>query len=154
MRGRKLNQIERQLVKGLEGFVKDLKSDAPITEKYTCRRMVLDLHPVAYSPEQVLATRKLLRVSQVLFAQFLGVSPKTVRAWEQGNSEPKDIACRFMDEIQRNPDYYRDAPCGIRQNAKVRGIEPQPRIKRTRFTSVSFFIAQTTAPNHPSQTDR
>ena len=120
MKGKKkLNNIERELIEGLEGFVKDLKEDAPIAEKYTCRRMVLDLQPVPYSRKQVLATRKLLRVNQVLFAQFLGVSPKTVRAWEQGRSEPKDIACRFMDEIQRNPDYYRERSCGVCENAEV-----------------------------------
>jgi putative transcriptional regulator len=114
---KKLNNVERELVAGLDGFVKDLKSDAPIAEKYTCRRMVLDLQPMPYPPKQVLATRKLLRVSQVLFAQFLGVSPKTVRAWEQGRAEPKDIACRFMDEIQRNPDYYRKR---LAESAKMR----------------------------------
>ncbi|MEX2309716.1 MAG: helix-turn-helix domain-containing protein [Pirellulales bacterium] len=113
----KLTDIERDLVEGLEGFVKDLKSNKRIPDKYTCRRMVLDLHPQRYTATQVKSTRKLLQVSQALFAQFLGVSPQTVRSWEQGKTPPKDIACRFMDEIRRNPEYWRQR---IAESAKMR----------------------------------
>jgi len=102
----RMNDVERDLVEGLEGFVEALKNDEPISGEFTCRRVVLDLETHDYTPERVKATRKLLRVSQVLFAHFLGVSAKTVRAWEQGKT-PSDIAGRFMDEIQRNPEYWR-----------------------------------------------
>lgn len=113
----KLTDIERDLVEGLEGFVKDLKNGEKIPDKYTCRRMVLDLHPQRYTAAQVKSTRKLLRVSQALFAKFLGVSPKTVCSWEQGKTPPKVIACRFMDEIRRNPEYWRQR---IAESAKMR----------------------------------
>lgn len=106
-----LNSIEKDLIEGLEGFVKDLKSDAVIPEKYTCRRVILDLQPHPFTPEQVKATRKQLRASQALFAQFLGVSPRTIAAWERGAKKPKEVACRFMDEIQRDPDYWRKRLC-------------------------------------------
>jgi len=112
----KLNAVERDLVDGMEGFLADLRSEAPLTEKYTCRRVVLDLQPRAYGAKEAKATRLLLKASQALFAQFLGVSVKTVRAWEQGKT-PSDMACRFMDEIQRNPDYWRER---LRESAKVK----------------------------------
>lgn len=112
----KLTSVEKDLVDGLEGFVRDLKTNVPIRSTYTCRRILLDLQPQAYTAKHVVATRKLLRMSQPLFAQFLGVSPKTVRAWEHGKT-PSDMACRFMDEIQRNPDYWRKR---VRESAKVR----------------------------------
>jgi DNA-binding transcriptional regulator YiaG len=102
----KLNSVERDLVEGLEQFLVDLKNDAPIEKKYTCRRVVLDLEPEPYSAENVKATRKMLNASQELFAQFLGVSVKAVRKWEAGRA-PSDMACRFMDEIRRAPDYWR-----------------------------------------------
>ncbi|HEX4146205.1 MAG TPA: hypothetical protein VHY91_22075 [Pirellulales bacterium] len=102
----KPSSIERDLIEGLEDFTAHLKSDAPIEMKYTVRRVALDIHPKPYTPTRVKSTRQLLRASQVLFGQFLGVSVKTVRAWEQGKS-PSVMACRFMDEIQRNPDYWR-----------------------------------------------
>lgn len=113
---KKLTSIERDLLEGLEGLVSDLKGDAPLPDKYTCRRLVLDLERQAYGPKEVVATRVLLNASQALFAQFLGVSPKTVRSWEQGKT-PSDMACRFMDEIQRNPEYWRER---LRQAAKVK----------------------------------
>jgi putative transcriptional regulator len=103
---KKLTDIETDLDEGLDGFVTDLKADVDIPAKYTCRRVVLGLEPRTYTADEIKATRGLLRVSQVLFAQFLGVSPKTVRAWERGKT-PSDMARRFMDEIQLNPDYWR-----------------------------------------------
>jgi putative transcriptional regulator len=70
------------------------------------RRVVLDLEPQTYTPEQIRAVRKLLNVSQSIFAQLLGVSVKAVQKWERGGV-PSDIACRFMDEIRRDPNYWK-----------------------------------------------
>lgn len=102
MKDSEMNSVERDLIAGLSDFVSDLKEDKP----FTCRRLVLNLKPQPYTAEQVRATRKLLKLSQSMFAKFLGASRKSVCAWEQGR-EPPAMACRFMDEIQRNPDYYR-----------------------------------------------
>src|SRR5437870_3517491 len=99
-----LNSVERDLVAGLKEFLADLKSGKPIEKKYTRRQVALDLERPKYTARTVQETRNLLGTSQILFAQFLGVSVKTVRAWEQGK-RPGDMACRFMDEIRRNPQY-------------------------------------------------
>jgi DNA-binding transcriptional regulator YiaG len=48
-----------------------------------------------------------LEVSQPIFAKFLGVKASAVQSWEQSRQIPSDIACRFMDGIQRNPEYWR-----------------------------------------------
>lgn len=99
--------VAKKVLEGLREFTEALENEEEITEKFTCRRVTLDLLPMAYNPKAVKATRKLLKASQGVFAQFLGVSVKSVCAWEQGRISPSDIACRFMDEIQRNPDYWR-----------------------------------------------
>jgi putative transcriptional regulator len=101
------DSVEKNIIEGLRQFTEALESGEKITEKFTCRKVTLDLLPVLYGPKNVKATRKLLMVSQAMFAKFLGVSVKTVRAWEQGQYVPKDMACRFMDEIQKNPEYWR-----------------------------------------------
>ena len=98
--------LGERIVKRLSEFANALKNKEVISKRFTCRRIALDLRPSPYDPELVKKTRKLLNVSQILFAQFLGVSVKTVRAWEQGINTPNDMACRFMDEIQRNPAYW------------------------------------------------
>jgi DNA-binding transcriptional regulator YiaG len=112
----KMNRLEKDLVKGLEGFLADLKSDVPIEKKYTCRRVVLDLEPHAYTADRVKLTREILNASQEVFAQFLGVSVKAIRKWERG-STPNDMACRFMDEIQRDPDHWKKR---LRESIKIR----------------------------------
>lgn len=116
MDGAKLTDAERDLIEGFDQLVADLRSDAPIEKKYTCRRVILELEPQTYTADQVKETRKLLNASQSLFAQFLGVSVKTVQSWERG-AVPKPMACRFMDEIRRDPDYWRGV---LKKAVKVR----------------------------------
>jgi len=99
--------VGAKIIEGLREFTEALEKGETITKRFTCRTVVLDLSPVVYGPETVKGTRRLLRASQGIFAQFLGVSVRAVRAWEQGVNTPSDIACRFMDEIQRNPDFWR-----------------------------------------------
>jgi putative transcriptional regulator len=92
----------------LEEFTHDLENGEIIQDKYTCRKIDFRLKPKPYSPEAVRKTRKLLRASQKVFAMLLGASVKTVQAWEQGiGASPNKMACRFMDEIRRNPGYWR-----------------------------------------------
>ena len=92
--------LEDKLVKSLENFADALDKGDDITERFTCRKVVLNLEPTQYDPDQVRSTREILGASQAVFAQFLGVSTSTVQAWERGENPPSPIACRFMDEIQ------------------------------------------------------
>ena len=96
----------REVISRLSEFAIALETGEPIDRKFTCRQIVLDLKPAAYNSKRVKATRQILNLSQVLFARFLGVSPQTVRAWEQGANTPKDSACRLMDEIRHDPQYW------------------------------------------------
>lgn len=112
----KLTDAERDLIEGFDEFLDDLRVGAPIEKKYTVRRVVLELQPHAYTAERVKETRKLLNASQALFAQFLGVSVKSVRSWEQG-AKPSPMACRFMDEIRRDTPYWK---ARLKEAIKVR----------------------------------
>jgi DNA-binding transcriptional regulator YiaG len=85
----------------------DALEKGEVTERFTCRQVKLNLKPQNYSPKLVKETRRVLGVSQSLFARFLGVSPKTVHSWEQGINSPSKMACRFMDEIRRSPEHWR-----------------------------------------------
>ena len=62
-----------------------------------------------YTPEHVKAVRAGTGLSQSLFALALGVTPMTVRNWEQGRVEPKGVATRVLDAIERDAgivEYY------------------------------------------------
>jgi len=109
--------VGARILEGLREFTEALERDETISERFTCRTVVLDLLPVAYGPKEAKATRRLLRASQGIFAQFLGVSVRAVRSWEQGINKPSDMACRFMDEIQRNPEFWRNR---LRESIKVK----------------------------------
>src|SRR5262245_7621364 len=98
--------VADRIVQRMRGFTEALERGEAISEKFTCRRIVLDLEPTSYNAAQVKKTRELLGASQGVFARLLGVSVKTVRAWEQGVNPPNPMACRFMDEIRRQPAYW------------------------------------------------
>ena len=53
-----------------------------------------------YDAEHVKAVRKNTGLSQSLFALALGVTPMTVRNWEQGRVEPRGVATRVLDLIE------------------------------------------------------
>ena len=90
----------------LKELAEALQSGARLSDQFTCRKVVLDLPATPYDAKLVKETRRLLGASQAVFAQLLGVSVKTVCAWEQGENTPSDMACRFMDEIRHNPPYW------------------------------------------------
>lgn len=98
--------VEDEILEALTGFTEALEKGG-VLDKYTLRQIKLNILPTRYDEALVKKTRKVLRVSQSLFATFLGVSPKTVRSWEQGINSPQPVACRFMDEIRRDPPFWK-----------------------------------------------
>lgn len=99
--------IGSELLEGMQEFSETLKDDAVISDEFNCRKVVLKLRPEPYDPQMVKEARRILGASQGVFAQFLGVSTKTVQGWEQGLNQPKKVSCRIMDEIRRDPPYWR-----------------------------------------------
>ena len=98
-----------EIVGALTEFYEALKEGSEaVTKRFTVRTVELNLKPRSYTGEDVRRVRDLLGLSQPLFARFLGVSVKAVRAWENGGKKPSDMACRFLDEIALKPDYWRE----------------------------------------------
>ena len=58
--------------------------------------------------KEVRALRLYLQLSVSLFASLLGVSVKTVEAWEKGTNVPSGPALRLMRMAQKNPDILLD----------------------------------------------
>ena len=54
----------------------------------------------AYKPTDVTKLRKELNMSQKGLAVTIGVSPRTVEAWESGRSVPNGVATRMLYLIQ------------------------------------------------------
>jgi putative transcriptional regulator len=96
-----------KIVAALERFRDTIEAGAPIEQRYTVRRVKLDLTPRTFGPDEVKGIRAMFGVSQPIFGQFLGVDVKTVRSWEQGRRTPSGMACRFLEEIQASPEHWR-----------------------------------------------
>ena len=103
------SEIGPRLIAGLERLVEVLESGGmEAVEKTFKVRMVkrVRFEKPALGKAEVAAIRALLGASQPVFADLLGVSPGTVRAWEQGVNVPSGIALRFLAEIRENPEYW------------------------------------------------
>lgn len=74
--------------------------------KGKARRIKKSVKPLEhYSAEEVRQIRTNADLSQALFAQFMGVSKKTVEAWEAGRNTPNGTAQRMLDLVKRDPDF-------------------------------------------------
>lgn len=67
---------------------------------------ILTVEPVDhFKPEEIRAIRICTRLTQVLFAKYMGVSVKTVEAWEAGRNHPEGAACRLLSITRKDPTF-------------------------------------------------
>ncbi len=64
--------------------------------------------PPRYTAKQIARIRKQLQVSQTVFASYVGVSPSTIRAWEQAQRIPSPLARRLIQLASRRPEVLRE----------------------------------------------
>jgi putative transcriptional regulator len=57
-----------------------------------------------YRKGQIARLRKLMGVSQPVFADALNVSSASVKSWEQGVNEPSGAALRLLQIAERHPE--------------------------------------------------
>ena len=68
------------------------------------KKTTLTINPVdSFTPDEIKDIRKSTGLTQVLFAQYLGVSPKTIEAWEAGRNHPEGTACRLLSLTRLDP---------------------------------------------------
>ncbi|MDD3927085.1 MAG: NadS family protein, partial [bacterium] len=56
-----------------------------------------------YDAPDIKAIRQKLNVSQTKFARLIGVSPATLRNWEQGRRKPEGPAKALLQVVAKNP---------------------------------------------------
>lgn len=56
-----------------------------------------------FTPEEIREICISTGLTQVLFAKYMGVSPKTVEAWETGRNHPEEAACRLLTLTRNDP---------------------------------------------------
>ena len=101
-----MENVFESIIKGLTEAV----DDAENREKTLKRRVVTIIPVKKYKAEEILKIRKSTGMSQRLFAGYLGVSVKTVEAWESGINHPSGTASRILNMIEMNGNVIREFP--------------------------------------------
>mgnify|MGYP003321387879 CR=1 FL=1 len=84
--------VYESIMSGLSEAIEDSKS-----EKNKLERRIVTIIPVKeYTAKEIQTIRKNTGMSQKLFASYMGVSKKTVEAWESGTNHPSGVACRIL----------------------------------------------------------
>jgi putative transcriptional regulator len=95
-----------RLIESLEDTLAILKSGDPIEKHLKVRTVRSRIEVSKYGPEEIRKVREELRASQGVFAEFLGVTPLTVSAWELGRRKASKTICRYLDDIQEFPELW------------------------------------------------
>jgi putative transcriptional regulator len=98
-----------------------------VTMEVTARKAYLEPPPY-YPPHLLREVRHRLSVSQTIFAQMLGVSASSIRAWEQGKREPEGPARRLIQIADLHPEILRET-CGETHPAIGRKASPPRRLR-------------------------
>jgi len=76
--------------------------------KITARKTKLTIKPVtSFNTDDIKRIRKKTGLSQVMFAGSLGVSPKTVEAWENGRNKPEGASRRLLEIVRDDPGFLK-----------------------------------------------
>lgn len=97
MRKTKLGQ---ELIKGMSEAVEYTRGKRRLRSE----QVSLPPAPRKWTPKKVAALRLALGMAQPAFAAYLGASPGTVRAWEQGDKSPSGAAARLLELLDWFPE--------------------------------------------------
>jgi len=60
-----------------------------------------------FNTNEIKRIRQKTGLSQVVFSSSLGVSPKTVKAWENGRNKPEGASRRLLEVVRDDPGFLR-----------------------------------------------
>ena len=92
------NTVYESIMAGLNEALEDVQSEKPIL-----KRNKVTVEPVkVFDAEEVKRIRNSTGMSQKIFASYMGVSDKTVEAWEAGTNHPSGAASRLLSMIEKD----------------------------------------------------
>ena len=95
-----MSNVYESIMTGLNEALEDAKSEKPILKRH---KVIVE--PVkVYGPEEVKRIRNSTGMSQKTFASYMGVSDKTVEAWESGTNHPSGAASRLLSMMEMDED--------------------------------------------------
>ncbi len=95
-----MSNVYDSIMTGLNEALEDSKSEKPILKRHK-----VTVEPVkVYGAEEVKKIRNTTGMSQKTFASYMGVSDKTVEAWEAGTNHPSGAASRLLSMMEMDAD--------------------------------------------------
>ena len=91
----------------LESLIREIEEafEQPRTRRQSVRITRYTVEPAPeFSPVRIKAVRTRLGMTQVTFAEVMGVSIKTVEAWEAGTNRPVGSARRLLSVLAADPE--------------------------------------------------
>ncbi len=101
-----MGSVYDSIMAGLEEAVEEAKS-----KDGKLKRRVVTIMPIkTYDAGEIQKIRKKTGLSQKLFASYMGVSVKTVEAWESGANHPSGAASRILNMMEMDSDLVNNFP--------------------------------------------
>lgn len=92
------SSVYKSIMRGLNEALEDAQSAKPIL-----KRQKVIVEPVkVYEADEVKKIRNSTGMSQKVFASYMGVSDKTVEAWEAGTNHPSGAASRLLNMLEQD----------------------------------------------------
>ena len=101
-----MSSVFESIMAGLTEAVEDAQS----TTHKLPRRVVAVIPVKEYQADQIKKIRTNVNMSQKFFASYLGVSEKTVEAWEAGINHPSGAASRILSMMEMDSDFTEKYP--------------------------------------------
>jgi putative transcriptional regulator len=92
------------IMDGLDESLEYSKGNLPNINK---RKVSISPLP-EYEATKIKQIRNSLNLTQMIFAKALGVSIKTVEAWESGKNKPQGPASRFLQMLEMDNNLFKD----------------------------------------------
>ena len=101
-----MENVYKSIMAGLTEAVEDAKGGEKNLQRHT-----ISIAPVkVFDAEEVRKIRKNTGLSQKLFAGYMGVSTKTVEAWEAGTNRPSGAASRILSMLEMDAELITKFP--------------------------------------------
>lgn len=101
-----MSSVYESIMTGLTEAIED----AQAKDKKLKRRVVTIVPVKEYEASEVKAIRNSTGLSQKLFAGYMGVSDKTVEAWESGKNKPSGAASRLLAMMEMDSELTKEFP--------------------------------------------
>ena len=94
-----MNKVSEGILQGLQEALEHAQGKRVLKANH-----VSITPPKRFDANEIKSIRKKLNMSQGFFAETLGVSKKTVEAWEYGKGKPSGSASRLLSIVAVDPE--------------------------------------------------